>query len=125
MPANNSTRFDITEGRIAFVIRVGQVDWTDNQNKVFARLASGPNFISLVKDEHGQLIFTHFSTESGTTILTVDAAATRALPAHRDLPIILSWSVSDRSIGIDVNGSLHREQDMAIPAIIEEEADLP
>ena len=103
----NTPQFDITEGRIAFVIKAGQVIWSDNQPKVLVKLSKDANFISLVKDENNQLVFTHFSVEYGQTILSVDA---KDLPSNRDLPFILSWSVPNKKIGLYVNGTLKKEE---------------
>lgn len=108
----NPTQFDITEGRIAFIVKAGQVSWNDNQVKVLVKLSKDSNFISLIKDEKNQLVFTHFSLEYGQTILTVDA---KDLPSSRDLPFILSWSVSDKKIGLSINGTLRKEESMPTP----------
>ena len=42
--------FNISEGKIAFTIRVGQVNWTDNQTRTLVKLTREANFISLLKN---------------------------------------------------------------------------
>ncbi len=107
--ALNTPQFDIKEGRIAFIVRAGQVIWSDNQVKVLVKLSKDANFISLIKDEKNQLVFTHFSIESGQTTLTVDA---KNLPSNRDWPFILSWSVPNKKIELYINGTLKKEETM-------------
>ena len=111
MPSN-TPQFDITEGRIAFVVKAGQVIWNDNQGKVLVKLVKSPDFISLVKNENNQLVFTHFSVEAGQTVLTVDA---KDLPNNRDLPFILSWSVPDKKIVLYINGTIKKEETIPTP----------
>ncbi len=110
--ALNTPQFDITEGRIAFVIKAEQVIWSDNQQKVLVKLSKDANFISLVKDEDNQLVFTHFSVEHGQTILSVDA---KNLPINKDLPFILSWSVPNQKIELYINGTLKKEETIPTP----------
>ena len=108
----NTPQFDIAEGRVAFVVKASQVIWNDGQPKTLMKLAKSPDFISLVKNENNQLIFVHFSVEYGQTILTVEA---KDLPSNRDLPFILSWSISDKKIGLSINGTLRKEEAIPTP----------
>jgi len=102
----DTPQFNITEGRVAFVVKAGQAIWNDGQTKILMKLAKNSDFISLVKNDNNQIVFVHFSVEDGQTILTVEA---KDLPSNRDLPFILSWSVADKKIGLSINGTLKKD----------------
>ncbi|MCL4403917.1 hypothetical protein M1432_01020 [Patescibacteria group bacterium] len=104
MPEVN--RFNIAEGRIAFVIKAGRVQWSSVGDIVIARLAQDANFVSLEK-RGAQLIFTYFSVEAGSASLPVDAST---LDAARDHSFLLSWSISEDKIEIFIDGTLRGTQ---------------
>jgi len=95
--------FNISEGKIAFTIRVGQVNWTDNQTRTLVKLTREANFISLLKNESNKLIFSHFSVDSGLSILEVD---TSGFSREGEYSFILSWSIPENKLDVFVNGEL-------------------
>ncbi len=94
-------QFNITEGKIAFTIKPGQVNWTDRQNKTLIKLGKDANFISLSKNEENQLAFSHFSVDTGLSVLKID---TSEFITTKEYSFILSWSIKERKMEVVVNG---------------------
>lgn len=109
MPITDFEKFNIKEGKIAFEIKSGQINWQDGQLHRLVKLTQNGNFISLEKTHENKLKFSYLDVETGRADLELEISD---LSTEQDYTFILSWSTQNRVIKLYINGILKREVDI-------------
>ena len=99
----NLKQFDIKEGKVAFELKSGEVNWKDSQLIKLVKLTQNGNFISLEKTETNKLKFAYLDIETGKADLETEI---NDLSVDQDYTFILSWSAQNKTIKLYINGTL-------------------